>query len=311
MARRRIWLGLLVPALIVAAGAAGFLVWSDRYAPCARPVAYRVETVDPRFGVSAEDVREALRQAETVWRRSLGRDLFTESPTARLAVTFVYDERQQTTQTAQRLRRSMRDTGASHAAIGKSHAAWRATYEARARDYADGHAAYQRRAQAYQEKVQQWNARGGAPRDAREELEAERAQLDATRRQLEADRAALDELAATVKSLTEQGNAVAEAHNRDVGTFNALYGAPREFHKGEFNGREITVFEFHDARDLALLLAHELGHALGLGHVEDPAAIMNAMAGGQAVDPIAATPADVAALTTLCRGARSVLSFRR
>jgi hypothetical protein len=46
-----------------------------------------------------------------------------------------------------------------------------------------------------------------------------------------------------------------------VATFNGLYGEPRQFHKGEYDGRTITIFEFHDERDLTLVLAHELGHA--------------------------------------------------
>jgi predicted Zn-dependent protease len=104
-----------------------------------------------------------------------------------------------------------------------------------------------------------------------------------------------------VKALAEKANAVAETHNRHVTTFNTLYGGPREFHKGEFSGREITVFQFHDLRDLVLLLAHELGHALGITHVDDPAAVMNAMAAAQVFEPLELSVADVAALQARCR----------
>ncbi len=148
--------------------------------------------------------------------------------------------------------------------------------------------------------MQQWNARGGAPPEVQASLEAERSRLEVMRRQLETTRATLEEFAATVRSLADKGNTIAEVHNRTATTFNALYGRPRQFHKGEFDGREITVFEFHDGRDFTLVLAHELGHALGLGHVNDPTAVMHAVGGEQIVEPLGLTAADEAALKTFC-----------
>ena len=195
MGRKLLWLGLVGGVAVIAA-----LLWTQRYGACAHAVAYRVGTVDERFGLRPDEVREALRRAEGLWERALGRTLFANTPTAALTVEFVFDERQQRTQSGDRLRTSMHATRTSHASAGQTYEQWRRTYEGRVRDLESAQAAYLERAQAFNTRVQEWNARGGAPRDVQAELEAERARLDATRREIESDRAALGELATTVNA---------------------------------------------------------------------------------------------------------------
>jgi hypothetical protein len=259
-----------------------------------------VDRFDERFGLSRQEFAEALRQAEEVWERAVGRDLFLETPSARLAVNMYYDERQQRTQASDRIRGSLKESRASHEAVGRNYEEWRATYERRLRDYKDSQAEYESRARAFNQQVQEWNARGN-PHGERPALESERLRLADMRQRIESDRVALQELASTVSDLADKGNAIAVSHNAGVATFNALYGAPRQFHKGEFDGRQIAVFEFHDSRDLVLLLAHELGHAIGIRHVDDSAGIMHAVAGGQPMGALTPTEADMAALRKACR----------
>jgi Matrixin len=293
--RRSVGLGLLgfLGAIL--------LILIVRPGPCARPLAYHVDQFDDRFGVSREELHDALRQAEEVWERAMGKDLFVETATGRLAINLIYDERQQRTQTGTRLQGSLKETRASHESLGRSYEEWRGMYERRLRDYKDGQAEYQSRAEALNAQIREWNARGSSPADMRHTFETERARLADLRSRLESERAAIQELATTVSGLAQKGNAIATAHNQSVATFNALYGAPRQFHKGEFDGRQIAVFEFHDSRDLVLLLAHELGHALGMRHVDDPAGIMHAVAGGQPVGTLTPTEADLVALRKACR----------
>ena len=288
-------LGLALVTVLVVAAAVAVIRGS-----CSRPLPYRVDRFDERFGLSRQEFEEALRQAEEVWERAVGRDLFVETPSARLAVNMHYDERQQRTQASDRMRGSLKESRASHEAVGRNYEEWRATYERRLRDYKDDQAEYQSRAQAFNQQVQEWNARGN-PHGERPALDNERARLADMRQRLESDRVALQELGGTVSGLAERGNAIAVTHNAGVATFNALYGAPRQFHKGEFDGRQIAVFEFHDSRDLVLLLAHELGHALGVRHVDDSASIMHAVAGGQPMGALTPTEADMAALRKACR----------
>src|SRR5690606_8843716 len=43
--------------------------------------------------------------------------------------------------------------------------------------------------------------------------------------------------------------------------------------------REIRIHQFDNPEDLVFIIAHELGHALGLGHAEEPGALMRVETG--------------------------------
>lgn len=71
---------------------------------------------------------------------------------------------------------------------------------------------------------------------------------------------------------------------------------PRLFDKGQFNGREIVIYEFESEDDLRVTLAHEFGHALGLKHHDDPYALMYPQLSKQNLKDFRLGKADVALL---------------
>src|SRR3989344_3704354 len=72
--------------------------------PCEKPITYTLGTFDKRFGISQADFLKTLVQAEEIWERPLGRELFTYVPEAgEIPVNLIYDSRQETTNTLSHL----------------------------------------------------------------------------------------------------------------------------------------------------------------------------------------------------------------
>ena len=311
----------LIAPILFAAGpleAADPLPWTadpgaDVRAACEVPVLWRVDGIDPRFGLSEADAAGAVRAAAFLWESALGRVLLFRESDEGIPIRFEYDERQEETRVRQT---RIAEVDAEARALEESAddlELVRSRLESRRSIHQARLTAYRDRLATLEEMVEFWNARGGAPAEEVERLRQLEAEVDQLR-------ASANATAVEVNRLVDALNRETEAHNLRVDEANRRRAAIRDAYpiqvvqSGEYlestrgigpltlsRDAEIRIYQFEDRDHLTLVVAHELGHALGLGHTGIEGTLMAAEGVGAAgMGPPDVTAEDVAALRELC-----------
>lgn len=220
---------------------------------CNTPVAYKIGTIDERFGLSQTAVAADIEQATSLWSQAEGKTLFANDANALLTVNFVYDQRQALTSQIQTMQQSLD--------------AKNSNLQAQIQLYYGDVNAFKQKLRDFNTEVDGWNTKGGAPPDVY-------AALTQKQKDLQNEGEKLNNRAKELNLSTTAYNTDVNVLNQDVQQFNrALAQKPEE---GLYNPADntITMYFASDRNELIHTLAHEFGHALGINHVEDEDAIM-------------------------------------
>jgi hypothetical protein len=282
------------------------------HAPCAIPVHYALGEVDPDFGLDRFTVGVALTDAANLWQAESGALLFLESaqPGA-MQVDLLFDERQQGAVERRSLRSRLEFDESDLEREQSVLQAWAERIERNQAARERRAAGLQQRLAQHEAEVAAWNANPqGRSESRRRALEAEGAALRAELAELERiDTELNSDIEAYNRRAEDARQRVAQMRAR-VEQYNAT-AAETPVESGRYSydpeqGRRIEVFRAASYDELVWVLAHELGHALGIGHVDEPGAVMNALLheGGELEPgrgrPVALAAADRAALVALC-----------
>ena len=256
-------------------------------APCAVPLQWRVPRVDPEFGLDIQQATEIVREAAALWQNAASAPIFVHDETEGFPIRVVYDERQERNDERLGRQRAL-DTELQRLEAARADVEARtAAQEAAASRLGEQVRQLEARAAAHNATIRDWNERGGAPPGARTDLEAIGKALDEERERLAAAGRALAEATDSLRQTQERLNRDVTAYNRrveelarDFPSVAVRSGEYREAVQrvgGRVVGisREIRIYRFASRAELRLIAAHELGPALGLGHVAAGRAIMS------------------------------------
>jgi len=291
--------GLILFLIVLSALAASFL---RKPHPCSGQITYRIGDVDPRFGLSKQDVFLAAERAVQIWGKAGSRDFFREDPNGSIAINLVYDYRQEAADKLKTLSYRIDNTKNSYDEL-------RSVFDRMKSEHDQKHDELVRDYQMYNAQVAAFNAEVEANRhQASEEtyrrLMAEKDELASLAEGLSSRKEELKGSEETLNSLVVVINRIAYNRNLDIVNYrDAGQRLGSEFCEGSYirkNGKEsINIYQFDCEAKLVRVLAHEFGHALGLKHAENPHAVMYRL---MQTDSLVLAPEDIAALNSRCGG---------
>lgn len=285
--------------LIILAGSFGFYYYQETVL-CEKPISYSIDSFDVKFGISKDKFLATIKEAELIWESGTGQNLFNSEADGTLKINLVFDERQRATIEANRSKGDIEESRSYYDSLLIQYKLAETSYKAQLRKYETQVQAFEFSLRAYNEQVAQANKTGGAKPDEYRRLEEERAELEAMKDRLDKERQELNSTASDLNNLGNQVNELAQKLNITVDIHNTRFGEAREFDQGEYTHNKINVYQFEGISDLRLVLAHELGHALGIDHVENPKSIMYYLMDKQELNKPALSAEDKTAFGRRC-----------
>ncbi len=271
---------------------------STRPNRCATPISLGIGQIDEQFNVDAAVLTDALENAVNEWNTATSSPLFVARDNGDVTVNLLFDGRQDSIDQLAREEREI-------SALSEDLKARMQRHAIAVRRIASTVAEWNRQTEEHNKRIDLLNAQAAAPLENQEEyaiLQAEQQQLEEIGARLKETQRALMLQSDLINKEASDLKVDGESINARIRSLHERF-PPTVFTEGEhrrgLSVNEINVYTFHDLNEFHVVLLHEMGHALGLPHTDEPNAIMRPII-EHGSDISHLSPSDVQAALDLC-----------
>ncbi|MDD4409115.1 MAG: matrixin family metalloprotease [Candidatus Pacebacteria bacterium] len=270
--------------------------------PCSTPITYTIGRLDNNFGLSKEEFLGTIKEAEGLWEKAAGKNLFEYSKNGSMSINLIYDERQEGTDILNKIDSSYKTGKSKYNAAKDAYDQYTDDYAILIQQRESLVVNYKQRVAAYEKEVGKWNKKSSVPASVYNQLNTEKESLNNLAQQIRGIESEVNELVNAINQTGQYLNSLANKINSDAETYNEInHSFDEEFEQGVYVSslkfKEINIYQFDNHQKFVRVLAHEMGHALGIGHLTDQEDIMYSLNIGA---NSAISKNDLNALKTIC-----------
>lgn len=271
--------------------------------PCQEPLTYRIATIDSRYRIDENQLHKIMLEVANLWDSALNRPLLKYDPKGDVAIHLIFSENQKETKAQQKLSRKIESQKQQFDILEQE-------YQRLSQKYEKQQSAFKKLFSDYNSQIKSLNntfaelKKEGISANEKRVIKREERQIKNLKYKVDQRHEELESLRKRLNQKARWLNKRSAEINQLITAYNDQFSKPRSFHQGRYikkgNRQMVKIFQFGNNFALKTVLAHEMGHALGLNHVENPESVMYYLLEKQNMVDLKLSEQDIAAIKNHC-----------